>query len=149
MQKTPSKRVVIGFIPFFATPDGQVVEAVYNMWKDKDFVLDLEIDPIAANEEVKKLNPEKVLLVGSSRYAPEGITEKEFVLDTNDPWEMLELLRPGLDGRYYVEDIAYGLLIMGKFEKVYAIYFRGDYNEDNITKLNEKVREKYLWLLNS
>jgi len=40
-------------------------------------------------------------LVGSSRYAPEGISEKEIILETTDRWEMLELLRPGLDGRYY------------------------------------------------
>jgi len=68
-------KLVVGFIPFSATPDGLVVEKVYEMWKDKDFVLDLGMDPIAATEEVRKLSPEKVLLVGSSRYAPEGISE--------------------------------------------------------------------------
>ncbi|QXJ35535.1 hypothetical protein [Saccharolobus shibatae] len=142
-------KVVVGFIPFFATPDGQVIEEVYNRWKDKDFVLDLEMDPIAAAEEVKKLKPDKVLLVGSSRYAPEGISEKEFALDTNDPWEMLELIRPGLDGRYYVEDVAYGLLIFGGSRKVYAIYFKGDYSKENVERLNKKVGEKLEWLLKS
>jgi len=37
----------------------------------------------------------------------------------------LELLRPGLDGRYYLEDVAYGLLIFSVVNKVYALYFRG------------------------
>ena len=31
------------------------------MWKDKDFVLDLGTDPIAAAEEVRKLSPELTL----------------------------------------------------------------------------------------
>jgi len=86
---------------FPATPNGLIVEKVYEMWKGKDFVLDLGTDPIATAEEVRKFSPEKVLLVGSSRYAPEGISEKEIILETTDRWEMLELLRPGLDGRYY------------------------------------------------
>ncbi|BFH74636.1 hypothetical protein SJAV_25800 [Sulfurisphaera javensis] len=139
-------KVVIGFIPFFATPDGQVVEAVYNLWKDKEYVLDLETDPIDAAYQVKNLEPEHVLLVGSSRYAPDGISEKEFVLETNDPWEMLELIRPGLDGRYYVEDVAYGILIFGGYKKVYAIYYKGDYTQEMIDKLNKKVEEKVQWL---
>jgi len=142
-------RLVVGFIPFSATPDGLVIERVYEMWKDRDFVLDLGMDPIAAAEEVRRLSPEKVLLVGSSRYAPEGITEKEIVLETRDRWEMLELLRPGLDGRYYLEDVAYGLLIFSVVDKVYALYFRGDYNEENVAKLNAKVEEKVSWLLRS
>ena len=142
-------RVVVGFIPFSATPDGFVVERVYEMWKDRDFVLDLGMDPIAAAEEVRRLSPEKVLLVGSSRYAPEGITEKEIVLETRDRWEMLELLRPGLDGRYYLEDVAYGLLIFSVVDRVYALYFRGDYSEENVVKLNAKVEEKVNWLLRS
>ena len=142
-------RLVVGFIPFSATPDGLVIERVYEMWRDKDFVLDLGMDPIAAAEEVRRLSPEKVLLVGSSRYAPEGITEKEIVLETRDRWEMLELLRPGLDGRYYIEDVAYGLLIFSVVDKVYALYFRGDYNEENVAKLNAKVEEKVSWLLRS
>ena len=142
-------RLVVGFIPFSATPDGLVIERVYEMWKDKDFVLDLGMDPIAAAEEVRRLSPEKVLLVGSSRYAPEGITEKEIVLETRDRWEMLELLRPGLDGRYYLEDVAYGLLIFSVVDKVYALYFRGDYNEENVAKLNARVEEKVSWLLRS
>lgn len=139
-------KLVVGFIPFSATPDGLVVEKVYEMWKDKDFVLDLGTDPIAAAEEVRKLSPEKVLLVGSSRYAPEGISEKEIILETTDRWE---LLRPGLDGRYYLEDVAYGLLIFSVVNKVYALYFRGDYNDENIAKLNAKVEEKVNWLLKS
>jgi hypothetical protein len=139
----------VGFIPFSATPDGLVVERVYEMWKDRDFVLDLGMDPIAAAEEVRRLSPEKVLLVGSSRYAPEGITEKEIVLETRDRWEMLELLRPGLDGRYYLEDVAYGLLIFSVVDRVYALYFRGDYTEENVAKLNAKVEEKVDWLLRS
>lgn len=143
------KKVVVGFIPFFATPDGQVIEEVYKLWKDRENVLDLETDPIDAAEQVKRLSPDKVLLVGSSRYAPEGITEKEFVLETNDPWEMLELIRPGLDGRFYVEDIAYGLLIFGKFDKVYAIYYKGDYSKEKVEELNRKVEEKVRWLSNS
>ncbi|MCI4456383.1 MAG: hypothetical protein JHC23_06685 [Sulfolobus sp.] len=142
-------RLVVGFIPFSATPDGLVIERVYEMWKDKDFVLDLGMDPIAAAEEVRRLSPEKVLLVGSSRYAPEGITEKEIVLETRDRWEMLELLRPGLDGRYYLEDVAYGLLIFSVVDRVYALYFRGDYSEENVAKLNAKVEEKVNWLLRS
>jgi hypothetical protein len=142
-------KLVVGFIPFSATPDGLVVERVYEMWKDRDFVLDLGMDPIAAAEEVRRLSPEKVLLVGSSRYAPEGITEKEIVLETRDRWEMLELLRPGLDGRYYLEDVAYGLLIFSVVDKVYALYFRGDYTEENVAKLNAKVEEKVDWLLRS
>jgi hypothetical protein len=142
-------KLVVGFIPFSATPDGLVIERVYEMWRDKDFVLDLGMDPIAAAEEVRRLSPEKVLLVGSSRYAPEGITEKEIVLETRDRWEMLELLRPGLDGRYYLEDVAYGLLIFSVVDKVYALYFRGDYNEENVAKLNAKVEEKVSWLLRS
>jgi hypothetical protein len=142
-------RLVVGFIPFSATPDGLVIERVYEMWKDKDFVLDLGMDPIAAAEEVRRLSPEKVLLVGSSRYAPEGITEKEIVLETRDRWEMLELLRPGLDGRYYLEDVAYGLLIFSVVDRVYALYFRGDYSEENVAKLNAKVEEKVSWLLRS
>jgi len=142
-------RLVVGFIPFSATPDGLVIERVYEMWRDKDFVLDLGMDPIAAAEEVRRLSPEKVLLVGSSRYAPEGITEKEIVLETRDRWEMLELLRPGLDGRYYLEDVAYGLLIFSVVDKVYALYFRGDYNEENVAKLNARVEEKVNWLLRS
>jgi hypothetical protein len=142
-------KLVVGFIPFSATPDGLVVERVYEMWKDRDFVLDLGMDPIAAAEEVRRLSPEKVLLVGSSRYAPEGITEKEIVLETRDRWEMLELLRPGLDGRYYLEDVAYGLLIFSVVDKVYALYFRGDYSEENVAKLNAKVEEKVSWLLRS
>lgn len=142
-------KLVVGFIPFSATPDGFVVERVYEMWKDRDFVLDLGMDPIAAAEEVRRLSPEKVLLVGSSRYAPEGITEKEIVLETRDRWEMLELLRPGLDGRYYLEDVAYGLLIFSVVDRVYALYFRGDYTEENVVKLNAKVEEKVSWLLRS
>jgi hypothetical protein len=142
-------KLVVGFIPFSATPDGLVIERVYEMWKDKDFVLDLGMDPIAAAEEVRRLSPEKVLLVGSSRYAPEGITEKEIVLETRDRWEMLELLRPGLDGRYYLEDVAYGLLIFSVVDRVYALYFRGDYTEENVAKLNAKVEEKVDWLLRS
>lgn len=142
-------RLVVGFIPFSATPDGLVIERVYEMWKDKDFVLDLGMDPIAAAEEVRRLSPEKVLLVGSSRYAPEGITEKEIVLETRDRWEMLELLRPGLDGRYYLEDVAYGLLIFSVVDRVHALYFRGDYSEENVAKLNAKVEEKVNWLLRS
>ncbi|MCG2888952.1 MAG: hypothetical protein L7H21_06460 [Sulfolobales archaeon] len=142
-------KLVVGFIPFSATPDGLVVERVYEMWKDRDFVLDLGMDPIAAAEEVRRLSPEKVLLVGSSRYAPEGITEKEIVLETRDRWEMLELLRPGLDGRYYLEDVAYGLLIFSVVDRVYALYFRGDYTEENVAKLNAKVEEKVNWLLRS
>jgi len=142
-------KLVVGFIPFSATPDGLVVERVYEMWKDRDFVLDLGMDPIAAAEEVRRLSPEKVLLVGSSRYAPEGITEKEIVLETRDRWEMLELLRPGLDGRYYLEDVAYGLLIFSVVDRVYALYFRGDYTEENVAKLNAKVEEKVDWLLRS
>jgi hypothetical protein len=54
-------KLVVGFIPFSATPDGLVVEKVYEMWKDKDFVLDLGTDPIAAAEEVRKLSPELTL----------------------------------------------------------------------------------------
>ena len=50
-------KLVVGFIPFSATPDGLVVEKVYEMWKDKDFVLNLGTDPIAAAEEVRKLSP--------------------------------------------------------------------------------------------
>ncbi|PVU72825.1 hypothetical protein DDW10_03475 [Sulfolobales archaeon SCGC AB-777_J03] len=142
-------KLVVGFIPFSATPDGLVIERVYEMWKDKDFVLDLGMDPIAAAEEVRRLSPEKVLLIGSSRYAPEGITEKEIVLETRDRWEMLELLRPGLDGRYYLEDVAYGLLIFSVVDRVYALYFRGDYTEENVAKLNAKVEEKVDWLLRS
>jgi hypothetical protein len=142
-------KLVVGFIPFSATPDGLVIERVYEMWKDRDFVLDLGMDPIAAAEEVRRLSPEKVLLVGSSRYAPEGITEKEIVLETRDRWEMLELLRPGLDGRYYLEDVAYGLLIFSVVDRVYALYFRGDYTEENVAKLNAKVEEKVDWLLRS
>ncbi|MCG2871727.1 MAG: hypothetical protein L7H12_07775 [Sulfolobales archaeon] len=142
-------KLVVGFIPFSATPDGLVIERVYEMWKDRDFVLDLGMDPIAAAEEVRRLSPEKVLLVGSSRYAPEGITEKEIVLETRDRWEMLELLRPGLDGRYYLEDVAYGLLIFSVVDRVYALYFRGDYTEENVAKLNAKVEEKVNWLLRS
>ena len=142
-------KLVVGFIPFSATPDGLVIERVYEMWKDRDFVLDLGMDPIAAAEEVRRLSPEKVLLVGSSRYAPEGITEKEIALETRDRWEMLELLRPGLDGRYYLEDVAYGLLIFSVVDRVYALYFRGDYTEDNVAKLNAKVEEKVNWLLRS
>ncbi|MCG2884351.1 MAG: hypothetical protein L7H01_05660 [Sulfolobales archaeon] len=142
-------KLVVGFIPFSATPDGLVIERVYEMWKDRDFVLDLGMDPIAAAEEVRRLSPEKVLLVGSSRYAPEGITEKEIVLETRDRWEMLELLRPGLDGRYYLEDVAYGLLIFSVVDRVYALYFRGDYSEENVAKLNAKVEEKVDWLLRS
>jgi hypothetical protein len=142
-------KLVVGFIPFSATPDGLVIERVYEMWKDRDFVLDLSMDPIAAAEEVRRLSPEKVLLVGSSRYAPEGITEKEIVLETRDRWEMLELLRPGLDGRYYLEDVAYGLLIFSVVDRVYALYFRGDYTEENVAKLNAKVEEKVNWLLRS
>jgi len=142
-------RLVVGFIPFSATPDGLVIERVYEMWRDRDFVLDLGMDPIAAAEEVRRLSPEKVLLVGSSRYAPEGITEKEIVLETRDRWEMLELLRPGLDGRYYLEDVAYGLLIFSVVDKVYALYFRGDYSEENVAKLNARVEEKVDWLLRS
>jgi len=46
-------------------------------------------------------------------------------VNTTDRWEMLELLRPGLDGRYYLEDVAYGLLIFSVVNKVYALYFRG------------------------
>jgi len=69
--------------------------------------------------------PEKVLLVGSSRYAPEGISEKEIILETTDMWEMLELLRLGLDGRYYLEDVAYDLLTFSVVNKVYALYFGG------------------------
>ncbi|MEJ2774681.1 hypothetical protein WIW90_00360 [Sulfolobaceae archaeon RB850M] len=53
-------KLVVGFIPFFATPDGLVVEKVYEMWRDKDFVLDLGTDPIAV-EEVRKLSPELTL----------------------------------------------------------------------------------------
>jgi len=142
-------RLVVGFIPFSATPDGLVIERVYEMWRDRDFVLDLGMDPIAAAEEVRRLSPEKVLLVGSSRYAPEGITEKEIVLETRDRWEMLELLRPGLDGRYYLEDVAYGLLIFSVVDRVHALYFRGDYTEENVAKLNAKVEEKVSWLLRS
>ncbi len=142
-------RLVVGFIPFSATPDGLVIERVYEMWRDRDFVLDLGMDPIAAAEEVRRLSPEKVLLVGSSRYAPEGITEKEIVLETRDRWEMLELLRPGLDGRYYLEDVAYGLLIFSVVDRVYALYFRGDYSEENVAKLNARVEEKVSWLLRS
>ncbi|AWR96798.1 hypothetical protein DFR86_03985 [Acidianus sulfidivorans JP7] len=142
-------KIAIGFIPFFSTPDGQVIEEVYERWKTKENVLDLEIDPIAASEEVKKLSPDKVLLVGSSRYAPEGISEREFYLETNDPWEMLELIRPGLDGRYYVEDIAYGLLIFGGFKKIYAIYYRGEYSKEKIEELNKKIEEKLEWLSKS
>jgi hypothetical protein len=142
-------KLVVGFIPFSATPDGLVIERVYEMWKDRDFVLDLGMDPIAAAEEVRRLSPEKVLLVRSSRYAPEGITEKEIVLETRDRWEMLELLRPGLDGRYYLEDVAYGLLIFSVVDRVYALYFRGDYTEENVAKLNAKVEEKVDWLLRS
>ncbi|PVU69800.1 hypothetical protein DDW06_02275 [Sulfolobales archaeon SCGC AB-777_K20] len=142
-------KLVVGFIPFSATPDGLVIERVYEMWKDRDFVLDLGMDPIAAAEEVRRLSPEKVLLIGSSRYAPEGITEKEIVLETRDRWEMLELLRPGLDGRYYLEDVAYGLLIFSVVDRVYALYFRGDYTEENVAKLNAKVEEKVDWLLRS
>ena len=142
-------KLVVGFIPFSATPDGLVIERVYEMWKDRDFVLDLGMDPIAAAEEVRRLSPEKVLLVGSSRYAPEGITEKEIVLETRDRWEMLELLRPGLDGRYYLEDVAYGLLIVSVVDRVYALSFRGDYTEENVAKLNAKVEEKVDWLLRS
>jgi hypothetical protein len=142
-------KLVVGFIPFSATPDGLVIDRVYEMWKDRDFVLDLGMDPIAAAEEVRRLSPEKVLLVGSSRYAPEGITEKEIVLETRDRWEMLELLRPGLDGRYYLEDVAYGLLIFSVVDRVYALYFRGDYSEENVAKLNAKVEEKVNWLLRS
>jgi len=142
-------RLVVGFIPFSATPDGLVIERVYEMWRDRDFVLDLGMDPIAAAEEVRRLSPEKVLLVGSSRYAPEGITEKEIVLETRDRWEMLELLRPGLDGRYYLEDVAYGLLIFSVVDRVYALYFRGDYSEENVAKLNARVEEKVDWLLRS
>jgi hypothetical protein len=142
-------KLVVGFIPFSATPDGLVIDRVYEMWKDRDFVLDLGMDPIAAAEEVRRLSPEKVLLVGSSRYAPEGITEKEIVLETRDRWEMLELLRPGLDGRYYLEDVAYGLLIFSVVDRVYALYFRGDYTEENVAKLNAKVEEKVDWLLRS
>ncbi|BDC17877.1 hypothetical protein [Acidianus sp. HS-5] len=142
-------KIVIGFIPFFSTPDGQVVEEVYNLWKDKDSVLDLETDPIDAGEQVKRLGADKVLLVGSSRYASEGISEKEFVLETNDPWEMMELIRPGLDGRYYVEDVAYGILIFGGYKKVYAIYYRGDYSKERVKELNRKVEEKVEWLSKS
>ncbi|MFP3189280.1 MAG: hypothetical protein RXR07_09630 [Sulfolobaceae archaeon] len=142
-------KLVVGFIPFSTIPDGLVVEKVYEMWKGKDFVLDLGTDPIAAAEEVRKLSPEKVLLVGSSRYAPEGISEKEIILETTDRWEMLELLRPGLDGRYYLEDVAYGLLIFSVVNKVYALYFRGDYNDENIAKLNAKVEDKVNCLLKS
>jgi len=142
-------RLVVGFIPFSATPDGLVIERVYEMWRDRDFVLDLGMDPIAAAEEVRRLSPEKVLLVGSSRYAPEGITEKEIVLETRDRWEMLELLRPGLDGRYYLEDVAYGLLIFSVVDRVHALYFRGDYTEENVAKLNARVEEKVDWLLRS
>jgi len=142
-------KLVVGFIPFSATPDGLVIDRVYEMWKDRDFVLDLGMDPIAAAEEVRRLSPEKVLLVGSSRYAPEGITEKEIVLETRDRWEMLELLRPGLDGRYYLEDVAYGLLIFSVVDRVHALYFRGDYTEENVAKLNAKVEEKVDWLLRS
>jgi hypothetical protein len=89
------------------------------------------------------------LLVGSSRYALEGITEKEIVLETRDRREMLELLRPGLDGRYYLEDVAYGLLIFSVVDRVYALYFRGDYSEENVAKLNARVEEKVDWLLRS
>ncbi|WP_286188766.1 hypothetical protein [Sulfolobus sp. S-194] len=140
-------RIVIGFIPFFATPAGRVIEEVYDKWKDKDFVIDLETDPVYATELVKRLSPDKVLLVGSSRYAPEGISEKEFMLENKDPWYMLELVRPGLDGRFYLEDVAYGLLIFGGFDKVYAIYYNGDYSEAAVKMLEKKVEEKYQWLL--
>jgi len=140
------KRVAVGFIAFFATPAGQVIEEVYQRWKDKDFVLDLATNPVEAVERVREISPDYVLLVGSSRYAPPGITEKEFVLETNDPWEMLELVRPGLDGRFYLEDVAYGLLIFGKFNKVYAIYYNGDYSKEAVEALNKKVEEKVEWL---
>jgi hypothetical protein len=50
---------------------------------------------------------------------------KEIILETTDRWEMLELLRPGLDGRYYLEDVAYGLLIFSVVNKVHALYFGG------------------------
>ncbi|EWG06555.1 MAG: hypothetical protein ASUL_08909 [Candidatus Aramenus sulfurataquae] len=142
-------RVVIGFIPFFSTPDGQVIEEVFNLWKKYDNVLDLETDPIDAAYQVKRLSADKVLLVGSSRYAPEGISEKEFVLETNDPWEMLELIRPGLDGRYYVEDVAYGILIFGGYKKVYAIYYKGEYSKEKVKELSKKVEEKVEWLSKS
>ncbi len=142
-------KVVVGFIPFFSTPDGKVIEEVYNLWKGREFVLDLETDPIDAAEQVKRLSAERVLLVGSSRYAPEGISEKEFVLETDDPWEKLELIRPGLDGRYYVEDVAYGILIFGGYDKVYAIYYKGEYSEEKVKELNRKVEEKVEWLSRS
>ncbi|WP_246252994.1 hypothetical protein [Acidianus brierleyi] len=138
--------IVVGFIPFFSTPDGQVVEEVFNLWKNKKNVIDLETDPVDAADQVKRLSADKVLLVGSSRYAPEGISEKEFTLETNDPWEMMELIRPGLDGRYYVEDIAYGVLIFGGYKKVYAIYYKGEYSEEKVKELNKKVEEKLEWL---
>jgi hypothetical protein len=32
---------------------------------------------------------------------------------------------------------------------VYALYFRGDYTEENVAKLNAKVEEKVDWLLRS
>ena len=54
-------KLVVSFIPFSTTHDGLVVERVYEMWKGKDFVLDLGTDPIAAAEEVRKLSPELTL----------------------------------------------------------------------------------------
>jgi len=140
------KRVAVGFIAFFATPEGQVIDEVYQMWKDKDFVLDLATDPIDATQRVKEISPDYVLLVGSSRYAPLGFSEKEFKIETHNTWELLELVRPGLDGRYYVEDVAYGLLVFGKFDKVYAIYYKGDYSKEAVESLNKKVEEKVKWL---
>ncbi|EZQ01603.1 MULTISPECIES: hypothetical protein [Acidianus] len=139
-------KVLIGFIPFFGTPDGQVIEKVYDIWKEKEKVVDLETDPIDAAEIVKNFKPENVLLVGSSRYVPEGITEKEFVLESKDPWEMLELIRPGLDGRYYVEDIAYGILIFAGYPVVHALYYKGNYSDNAIETLSRKVEEKRNWL---
>ena len=38
---------------------------------------------------------------------------------------MLELLRPALDGRCYLEDVAYGLLIFSVVDRVYALCFGG------------------------
>lgn len=143
-------KVVVGFIPIIFTPDGQVVGEVYNLWKDKENVLDLETtDPIYAAYQVKQLSADKVLLVGTSRYAPEGISEKKFTLETNNPREMLELIRPGLIGRYYVEDIAYGILIFGGYKEVYAIYYKGEYSEEKVKELNRKVEEKVKWLSKS
>lgn len=42
---------------FYETLKGQVIDEVYNLWKDKGLVLDLATDPVDPQRELRHFHP--------------------------------------------------------------------------------------------